>query len=212
MMVKPMKTFALPQLSLRLRRSVARFLRENRGMAAIEFAFIVPLMLVMFFGMIEISNGVAADRKVSMVAQSISDLTSRSRQVVDTDLSNFFVIADAMMTPFSPTPLKATITEIYIDPATGVARAQWSKGDVPRAQSMTVPVPANLISRDPVTNKILPNQYLIFSEVSYNYKPAVGYVMSTNGVTLSDQTYTRPRQSNCVLYNPVTSTDPCPTK
>jgi hypothetical protein len=43
--------------------------------------------------------------------------------------------------------------------------------------------------------------YLILSEVSYHYTPAVGYVMSSAGVTLSDKSYTRPRQSTCVLYS-----------
>ena len=42
--------------------------------------------------------------------------------------------------------------------------------------------------------------YLVWSEVSYTYVPAVGYVMAKTGVNLSDLTYTRPRQSNCVMY------------
>ncbi len=43
--------------------------------------------------------------------------------------------------------------------------------------------------------------YLIFSEVSYTYVPAVGYVMTKSGITMSDFTYTRSRQSTCVMYN-----------
>ena len=42
--------------------------------------------------------------------------------------------------------------------------------------------------------------YLIFSEVSYRYVPAVGKVMSPTGVNLTDVAYTRPRQSTCVIY------------
>jgi len=49
--------------------------------------------------------------------------------------------------------------------------------------------------------------YLIFSEVSYLYTPTVGYVMAPSGVNLSDVSYTRPRQSSCVLYG----TSVCPT-
>ena len=43
--------------------------------------------------------------------------------------------------------------------------------------------------------------YLICSEVSYKYVPTVGYVMAKAGITLSDYTYTRPRQSLCVMYS-----------
>jgi Flp pilus assembly protein TadG len=169
----------------------------------------VPLMLVMFFGMVEFSSAVAVNRKISMVTQQLADLASRYITVNDTDMTNFGVIGDAMLTPYSATPLKATITEIYIDPTTGVARAQWSKGDVPRAPGTAVPVPANLIARD-AANKIIANQYLIFTETSYLYQPAVGYVMGVAGVTLSDKTYMRPRAATCVLYN--TATGNCPTQ
>lgn len=191
-----------------LRSSWARLAPDTSGLAAVEFALIVPLMLVMFFGTIEVSSGVAVDRKITMVAQTLSDLTSRYTSVNDTDMSNFQAIGDAMLTPYSSTPLKATITQIYIDPSSGVARAQWSKGDAVRSVGSTVPVPAALIGKDS-TGKVIANQYLIFSEVSYLYTPAVGYVMGKAGVTLTDQTYTRPRQSTCVFYSPDTA---CTTK
>jgi hypothetical protein len=142
---------------------------------------------------------------MSLVAQGLADLVSRYTSVTDTDITNFNLIADAMMTPYSATPLKATITEIYIDPSTGIGRAQWSKGDVPRGAGSTVPVPANLIARDSVTNAIIANQYLIFTETSYLYVPAVGYVMGVGGVNLNDKTYMRPRLSDCVFYSPATA-------
>jgi Flp pilus assembly protein TadG len=40
---------------------------------------IVPMMLVMLFGTIEVSSGVAVNRKVTLVARTLSDLTSQSR-------------------------------------------------------------------------------------------------------------------------------------
>ena len=47
-----------------------RLVDDRRGVAAIEFAMIVPIMLVMFFGTVEFSSGVAVDRKVSLVARA----------------------------------------------------------------------------------------------------------------------------------------------
>jgi Flp pilus assembly protein TadG len=159
-----MKRLAMPNWLIRLQRATARLVRDKRGFAAVEFAMIVPLMLVMFFGTVEFTSGVAVKRKVSILTQSLADLVSRYPSVNDTDIANFNTIADAMMSPYSSTPLKATITELYINPSTGAARVQWSKGDVPRAVSSTVAVPANLIARDSVTNAITPDQYLIFTE------------------------------------------------
>ncbi|HEV7879520.1 TadE/TadG family type IV pilus assembly protein [Bradyrhizobium sp.] len=202
-----MKIFARSGPSPSLRRSALRLLRDKRGNAAVEFAVIVPLMLVIFFGTIEFSSAVAVDRKISMLTQGLADLVSRYPSVHDVDITNFGKIANAMLTPYSSTPLKTTITEIYVDPSTGVARAQWSKGDAPRTAGSTAPLPANLIARD-AQNKIIADQYLIFTETSYLYKPAVGYVMGIGGVPLGDKTYMRPRIGSCVLYN--TDTGNCP--
>jgi Flp pilus assembly protein TadG len=210
MTVKFMKPSAVSELLAALQSSVVKLRRDRRGVAAVEFAVIVPMMLVLFFGMVEFSSGVAVDRKLSLVTQGLADLVSRYQNVNDTDIANFNAIADAMMSPYSSTPLKATITELYIDPSSGTARVQWSKGDVPRAVSSTVAVPANLIARDSVTNAITPDQYLIFTEASYLYQPAVGYVMAKAGITLSDKMYMRPRLLSCVVYPTQIPLPACP--
>ena len=53
-------------------RALARALSaDSSGIAATEFAVIVPIMLVMFFGVVEFSNGVAVDRKVTLMARTL---------------------------------------------------------------------------------------------------------------------------------------------
>ena len=170
--------------------------RDCSGIAATEFAVIVPIMLVMFFGTVEFASGVAVDRKASLVARTLSDLTSRSTAVGDADMTNFFAASNAILTPYPTAPIKATISELYVDPTTHQARVQWSKGDSPRAVSSTVTIPPALA---------VDGTYLIFSEVSYLYLPTIGYVMAKSGVNLRDVAYTRPRQSTCVFYSPATA-------
>jgi Flp pilus assembly protein TadG len=188
---------------LRVRRSALDLLEDCRGIAATEFAVIVPVMLVMFFGMVEFSSGVAVDRKVTLMARTLSDLTSQSLSVDGTALNNFFAASTGIMTPYSPTPTKSTITELWVDPSTLKARVQWSQGTAPRATSSTVTIPTALA---------VGGTYLIFSEVSYLYKPTIGYVMAKAGVNLSDVAYMRPRQATCVIYpTPATGSLPnCP--
>src|ERR1700724_4569580 len=112
---------------LRARYSAISLLKDRRGIAATEFAIIVPIMLVMFFGTVEFSSAVAVDRKITLVARTLSDLTSQYTTVaVNPDLTNFFAASTAILTPYSGTPTKATISELYVDPATLQARAQWS--------------------------------------------------------------------------------------
>jgi len=185
-----MKTFQITKVWLRLRCLAADMLADRRGIAATEFAVIVPLMLVMFFGTVEFSSGVAVDRKVTLMARTLSDLTSQSISVTDTDLTNFFAASRGIMAPYSSTPTLSTISELYVDNSLNV-RVQWSRGSAPRSAGTAVTIPTAL--------KVA-GTYLIFSEVSYRYVPAVGYVMVPAGVNLADVSYTRPRQSSCVLY------------
>lgn len=147
-----------------LQHSAAKLVRDKRGSAAVEFAVIAPLMLTMLFAMIEVTSGVAVDRKNSLAAQTLGDLASRYTSLTTVDITNFTKIGDAILTPYTsthPSVFQATITQLYLDPKNnGLGRPQWSKGDMPRLVSDTVVVPNDLIARD-ATNKILDDQYLI---------------------------------------------------
>lgn len=184
-----------------LRRMIARLAVDTSGLSAIEFALIAPLMLVMFFGTIEISQGYGVSRKVAIAARTLSDLASRSTSLNDTDITNFRAILNAVMLPYPAVPLQATVTQVYIDPKTGAARTQWSKGSAAIKSGDVVAIPASLIGRDS-SGKIMPDQYLIVSKTSYHYTPAVGQILGKTGVTLEEAAYTRPRQSVCVNYAP----------
>jgi len=178
---------------------IRRFVRDGRASVAVEFAGIVPLMFVMFFGTVEFSSAVAVNRKVTLVARNMSDLTSQSTTVTDNDFVNFTATSKAIMTPYSGTPLNTTVSELYVDPTTLNAKVKWSKGSAPLGVDTTVAIPTALK---------IGGTYLIYAQVDYKYTPAVGYLMDkTIGVTLKDFTYTRPRQSLCVLYG----TAVCPT-
>jgi Flp pilus assembly protein TadG len=210
-MVTPMQ-----KISLRARRLFADLVDDCRGIAAIEFAVIAPLMLLMFFGTLEFSSGIAADRKVTLVARLLADLTSQSISVSDTDLTNFTTTGKAMMTPYSittTTPLDVWVTELWIDPTTGNARVQWSQPPGKHAPKDVIAIPSTLIAKDS-TGKVIAGQYLIFSEVNYTYTPTVGYKMAKAGVNLKDTAYTRPRQTSCVIYPTPTSGiwPACPTQ
>jgi Flp pilus assembly protein TadG len=209
-----MKTMSMSSIWLRTRRSAVTMMGDCRGIAATEFAVIVPLMLVMFFGTLEFSSGLAVSRKVTLVARTLSDLTSQSLTVADSDLTNFFTASNAILTPYVPTPTTSTLSELYVDVASPHnARVQWSKSATINS-SGTVTLAAGHTVGSIVT---IPSQlqvagtYLIFSEVSYIYTPTIGYVMRS-AVTLSDTAFTRPRQSTCVFY-PTTTPLPatCPT-
>lgn len=185
-------------------RQLVRLRRDTRGVGAVEFAMIFPLMLLMFFGMLDLSNGFAINRKVSQMAQSLADLTSRYPSVQETQVTSFFNIADAIMTPYDTTQITATISQVYVDPASKTAKVVWSRGDAVLPKGTVVSVPVDLIQKDS-TGAYAANQYFILGDVSYNYKPTIGWVVPKAGMTLRQSTYMRPRQTTCVMI-PTTCT------
>ena len=191
----------LSSIRARLKHRAAVLREDCRGVAATEFAIIVPMMLVLFFGTVEISSAIAVDRKVTVMARTLSDLASQSSAVVDDSFPDFFKASLSIMSPYTGTT-NSTITELCIDSGQ-TPRVKWSKGSSPRAVGTTV--------NDVPTALRTAGTYLIFSEVNYKYVPRIGYVITPNGITMSDVAYTRPRLNDCVPYSPTAPAAPCPS-
>ena len=112
-----------------------------------------------------------------------------------------------MIMPYDATLVNGTVVQIKID-SSSVAKIQWSKSATiangATQATLTAPPPA-LAAGTTVTSMIpptllIPSTYLIFSQASYLYTPSVKFVLKS-GITMSDVSYTRPRQVTCVRYN-----------
>jgi Flp pilus assembly protein TadG len=190
-------------------------LNDRSGLAAVEFAMIFPMMVVMFFGVLELSSAIAVDRKATLVARTLSDLTSQMASVANADLLSFGETAKAIMTPYPVSPLTSSITEVYVDSVSGVARVQWSKGLTIGPTGVVAIAPTNPHNPGdvvvlPLTLVVAKGTYVIWSEVTYTYTPAIGYVVSKLGMPFNDAAFTRPRTVLCVIY-PTGGSSTCPT-
>ncbi|UYO41025.1 pilus assembly protein [Rhodopseudomonas palustris] len=185
----------------------SRLEQDETGLAAVEFALILPIMLVLLLGMIEITSGFSTNRKVTMATRSLSDLVSQGTTTNDTDIQAVFVVGGYVLQPYAAAPLTATISQIRID-ANKNATVVWSKSATfsgtgqsvaatvtksayTAGQSITVPVALQTAPSYPT--------FLIRSEVKYTYTPTIGYLIK-DSIQMSQDTYTRPRQSGCVVY------------
>jgi Flp pilus assembly protein TadG len=171
-------------------RTLRNFGRDRGGASAIEFALLAPLMLGLYIGCVEISDGVAADRKVTLTAGTLANLTSQVPTISTTEMSNILVASTAIMTPYTGS-ISAKVSCLKID-AGGIARVKWgvsTTGVTPRAAGDTVTIPVNLA---------VPNSSLVFAEVGYQYIPVTGFSpgfshIAATGITLADQMYMSPR-------------------
>lgn len=165
-------------------RKFSRLARDKRGVSAVEFALLAPVMIGLYFGCAEIADGVGTDRKVSLIAAALSNLSAQTSTISTGDMTNILDASGAIITPYSSSKLKMTITCIKID-ANRVATVKWSVTRNGTANSGTISVPSALA---------VANSTLILSEASYAYTPTVGYTISGT-LNLSDKMYMTPRIS-----------------
>jgi Flp pilus assembly protein TadG len=174
-----------------------RLARDRSGVSAVEFALILPLMLALYVGGIQISEALSINRKVSHVTSTLADLVTQSKSLTDSDLDNIFDASSSVMAPYSATPLQITVSEIKID-SDGTGTVQWSdtRNGTALASGATVTLPAAIA---------VPDSYVVMAVAHYPFTPAIGYVL-TGSFDLNSTYYLKPRLSDCVS----TSSYTCP--
>jgi Flp pilus assembly protein TadG len=165
---------------------LCRFARNQRGVSAVEFALLAPLMIGLYLGSVESSDGIGIDRKVTLTAGAIANLTAQVSTISSSDMTDIMKAGTAIIQPYSTSPLKITVSCINIDGSKN-AKVKWSEtsNGTKRAVGSSVTLPAALS---------VANTQLLFSEVKYSYKPIVGYVI-TGTLALSENMYMSPRIS-----------------
>lgn len=166
-----------------------RFQRDRRGVSAIEFALIAPVMIVMFFGIAELGQGIYAQRRAEHVSSSIGDLAAQAGAITNADMSNIFDAGTQVMAPLSTTTLGMRITCVTTD-GNSIPKVTWSdaRGGSLSANTVgsTYTMPSGLVTA--------PNQVFVVSEANYRYTSPIGYVLP-NGLTFNDKQYFSPRLS-----------------
>ena len=107
-----------------LRRAVA----DRKGVAAIEFAFIAPLLLTMYFVTMEIAPAIDANKKVGRSASMIADLVTQQQTISKSEVEAIMSIGEATLNPYNRSQLKVVITAITVtDEETPKVLVAWSR-------------------------------------------------------------------------------------
>lgn len=184
----------MPAMTIVTRRwatRLARFVTARRGVAAVEFAMLLPVMMTLFLGSVEITTGVSIQRKLNIAARSLSDLASQYTAIDSSEMTDILNASSDIIAPYAAANMKSVISELSID-GQGNATVVWSAtlNGTARTVGQSVTVPTNLD---------VPNTYLLLGETAYSYNPTYGFVV-TGTMTLNSQMFMRPRQSNSVSY------------
>lgn len=174
--------------TLSLRLQLRRFGKEDRGAAAVEFALILPFLLLLFMGSIEASSLITVDRRVTVISGTVGDLVARTEDALSSNtLQDYFMASQNIMYPYATAALKQVVTLVAVDDE-GVTSVVWScgfNGGTARTDGnpYTLPEKMNEIARD---------SWVVASDAQYAYRPVLGLVF-TNAITLHRESFYLPR-------------------
>src|SRR6267142_6359378 len=110
---------------LALHRRIVSFAQDWRGVSAVEFAMLLPLMVTLYLGSVEISQGVGINRKVTLTTRTVADLASQVSSINNADMTNILNASSTVVAPYDVSKLKVVVSAVKIDNA-GVATIAWS--------------------------------------------------------------------------------------
>lgn len=185
-----------------------RFCRNRDGVALVEFAMALPVMLVAYMGTVEVVQLVMINRKVTQLTSALGDLTARVQTVTLPDIENIFNASETILMPYDARNAKMVIASLVIDSTGTKAVVCWSnqrRGTAPD-RGTTVVVPETFR---------VPNTSVIMARASYTYTPSIGYVLTGSFVLGDSPIYLRPRNGvaggTANIEQVVrTGTNPCP--
>lgn len=174
--------------------------RDLSGVAAVEFALIVPIMLIIFFGSYETANLVLAYMKVEDAAETAADLVAQTRVntvLQSTDFTNFTNAVEQVLSPLPTSGTQLEIAYASVTYSTGNPVIDWHL-EVNGATALTV---ANISSSQNLANLGSETNgstdSVIIAQLTYAYSSAFSHVLQSS-YTLSELAFNRPRYVNCV--------------
>lgn len=172
------------------------------GVAMVEFAFALPLLLILYFGAFVTSDMVSCKRKVVITARTLTDTASRYVALTQADASTIMAAVSQEMLPYTTTNTSVRLSQVQVCPGGKTASVVWSvaQNGTPYATGSTINLAGTLFNS---TSPLVPStlcangSYFIFGEVSYLYRPPVGLGAQTV-MNLYDSALLSPRASTSI--------------
>ncbi len=168
-----------------------RFVDDRRGVSAVEFALIAPILIMIYLGLAELTLGMMASRRTSHLAATIGDLAAQSENLTDSNITDLWAIGTSMMQPFDTgTNLKMRLTSVTMG-NNKVATVNWSQ-----SQNMTKYSTGAAITTI-TTDQIAAGESLMMTEVEYDYDSPIGNFLPGTS-KFNDTFFHHPRNGQAV--------------
>jgi Flp pilus assembly protein TadG len=188
-----------------VRKLARRLRRDDAGVAAIEFAFIAPIMFFMFVGTVELSQAITVDRRVMVVASTTSDLVAREDKIKESQIDTYMEVIKVLLSPYDADPLRISILAVG---AKAKANPTDPEPTDPKKICWEYHYPKNTTSGysvndayDLPTGIVDAGGSVIVAEVAYTYTPLIFSYFIKAAFPLAEKFYLKPRVSNFIPYD-----------
>ncbi len=177
---------------------LAKLLRDRRGVSAVEFALILPIMLLLYAGSVELSEALSVDRKVNQLASTVGDLVSQRSTISTAELNNIFAASASIMEPYSTSGIQIMTAGVNIVSST-TRTVAWSgayNDTAPAAGSASpVAIPSDIATV---------GSQVVVARVRYSYtSPFSSFMSNITGKTsyqLDHEFLLRPRLGMAITW------------
>jgi Flp pilus assembly protein TadG len=169
-------------------RTLKAFLISTDGLAAVEFAILLPFMLLLYLGSFEVTQAIAVQRMVTLTASTVANIVTQYTSISQSQtMPDILQASSAVLTPYPVSNAVVTVSCISVN-AAGQATVAWSQSlngtARPTGQSVTLPTALDI-----------PNTEVVLGETTYVYTPLFNY-LNIGTLNLYSSVYMLPRSSS----------------
>lgn len=186
-------------------RSYRGFLASTRGIAAVEFSLVFPILMVLLLAAIDAGRAIAVAMKVRAAAYALDAMANQYLYIYDNDMQQVLGATAVVLAPFSSAPASVILSQIQVS-ASGRATVIWSDqlNSTAYTPGQVLVIPTSL-TQTSASNKVCndgtyPSCYLLLAQVSYTYTPLFAQFI-TGSFNFSDAVYVVPRMVTCIQRN-----------
>jgi Flp pilus assembly protein TadG len=178
------------------------FFHETKGIAAIEVAFILPFMFLLYFGLYDLTSVISVNRKVTYAASVVVDLVAQNRtSLLKSDIQNYYKASDMVMAPIATGSVRV---EVYGYRKTGSTIAQlWKTNNAGSGSCGAAP------STAPMAPLMVSGNDLVVARVCTTYTPFAStflghQILGEGTMAVGETIIQRPRSTlQLTCYNTV---------
>ena len=100
---------------------------DRRGVAALELALTAPMMLILFFGVVEVTQLIRVSNKLTLASQAIENIVAGQGTATVVSVTNAYLGGELVMAPFigASTPLAVTVASVIFDANGNASQVTW---------------------------------------------------------------------------------------